>query len=176
MQPQMQPASYPSLHGNGPYAAQPMSAPYSAHQPQYGSYGNDIGVGHQQQPGVMLGNPGAIQQNTDHNIASQYGYGHSSGALHDGQHVPHALGPGTMPVDPRVLPSNQAIGVGVTASVPAMVGGASGLQPPMGTSQMTGQGLGISEGFPCVRLRGLPFESTEQDVEGWLVGSGSPVR
>ena len=171
----MQPATYPGTQGNVQYSSQPVSGPYSMTQPHHAAYGNNAGVVQQQQPGLMLGNPGPVQQGVEYNTVPQYGFADNT-AFHSNQQIPQALGVVGPPSDPRVHPPvNQSMGASTVAGGMAVNGRVSGLQPAVGLTQGIGQGMGISEGFPCVRLRGIPFDANEQDVEGWLVGLGSPA-
>lgn len=152
-----------------------MALPYPMDLLQQSAYNTGDGVGQQQHPDVMLGHVRPLQANEEYNPATPYGYNQNNNSLQNSQLAPQAAVPNNVPVDPRLLRPAGVGGVGVPASAPPLLGGASGFQNPQDTSQMVGQGLGISEGFPCVRLRGLPFEATEQDVEGWLVGVGPPL-
>ena len=164
MQPQLPPTMYHGMPGNISYNPQPGSGPYMS-QPQQAVYGNTGGF-QQQQPGVMMGGAGPMQHNVDYGTVAQYGFAPDS--------VPQGNQQMSQPVGHTVLgqpPSvNQSMGPSPIAIGSTVGGGAGALNPPVGISQAVGQGMGISEGFPCVRLRGLPFDANEQDVEGWLVG------
>lgn len=58
-------------------------------------------------------------------------------------------------------------------------GGMYGYDPNMGGPMMggmvAGYGAGMEPMFPCVKLRGLPFEVNEDDIRMFLVG-GSDGR
>ena len=159
------------MPGNVPYNSQPGPGPYSMSQPQQAVYGNTGGF-QQQQPGVMMGGSGPMQHNLDYGTVSQYGFASDSVPLQGNQQISPPVGLAMLGQPPSV---NQSMGASSIAIGSAMGGGAGAVNPPGGISQAIGQGMGISEGFPCVRLRGLPFDANEQDVEGWLVGFGSFV-
>lgn len=77
-------------------------------------------------------------------------------------------------IDPTIFQStssgfgqNFSQNMGSNLSVGPNVGN-MGMGPKSGLTQSFGQGMGISEGFPCVKLRGLPFDANEQDIAAWL--------
>lgn len=59
--------------------------------------------------------------------------------------------------------------------------GYGGIGPEMPMGMMGGQDMGMGMGmgmervFPCVRLRGLPFDVTEDEIRIFLVSIQAPI-
>ena len=58
-----------------------------------------------------------------------------------------------------------------------MYGQAYGQAPPMGLPMDAAAGAGMPghPGFPCIKLRGLPYDVVEDDVPGFLVRAPPPL-
>lgn len=141
-----------------------------------GRFGNDfgaVGLGVPAGLGPSLGSgmtPNSMQQHMGqtlgpslgqtHNLMSDVGLSmlHSIGSG-GGQNVMHNMVNPNLSLGSNLSNPNQSLG--------SM--GSAHLEAQGGLSQAMGQGMGISEGFPCVKLRGLPFDATEQDIAVWLV-------
>lgn len=173
---------YVDINGNAQYAAQPAASTFTPPQAQQPAYGTNNGAAQQGFVPVLSGGLSGDAMPLEHSMG--YGHistsGHVNNSLHN-SHLPHSMGHTMQVVGSGVIPTaNQNFGgSGIIPTANQNLGGnalGGGAEVhPMGAmgaiSQIKGPGMGISEGFPCVRLRGLPFEANEQDVEVWLVGA-----
>lgn len=113
-----------------------------------------------------MGLPGQLGQSLGSGLPPSMGQ-------HLGQHMGQNMAQSLHPdMGPSMLHN---IGSGIGQNMVPSMGGNLSMAPNMaleaqgGLSQALGQGMGISEGFPCVKLRGLPFDASEQDIAVWLV-------
>lgn len=159
LQPNMQPGVAGTQHPSTMYSGVPMNMNGANMGNQYGMAGLSTAGQYGQGMGTTL----SMSQNMG-NIAGPPQLGHP-GMSDVGTNMVHSLGQGMgQNMMQSMAPNNMSMGA------PDM-GGAQ-LEAQAGLAPALGQGMGISEGFPCVKLRGLPFDANEQDIAVWLVCLG----
>lgn len=162
MQSNLQPNMQPGVAGTQlAYNGVPMNSGVNMGN-QYGMAG--LGTAGQYGQGLGTGTTPSMSQNFGNNAGPPMGH---PGVSDMGTNLVHGLGSGMGQNMVQSMGSNMPMGA------PNM-GGAQ-LEAQAGLAPALGQGMGISEGFPCVKLRGLPFDANEQDIAVWLVCLG-PLR
>ncbi|KAL3147949.1 hypothetical protein ABBQ38_014244 [Trebouxia sp. C0009 RCD-2024] len=155
MQPNLQPNMQPGVAGTQlAYNGVPMNSGVNMGN-QYGMAG--LGTAGQYGQGLGTGTTPSMSQNIGNNAGPPMGH---PGVSDMGTNMVHGLGSGMGQNMMQSMGSNMPMGA------PNM----GGAQPEAqaGLAPALGQGMGISEGFPCVKLRGLPFDANEQDIAVWL--------
>ena len=156
MQPNMQPGMAGTQQGSGAYNGVPANMNGVNMGNQYGMAG--VGSAGQLGQGLGTGTTPNMSQNPGNSIGPQMGYN----AMPDmGANMQYGIGSGM----------GQMQNMASSMSMAPNMGG-SQMEAQAGLAPAVGQGMGISEGFPCVKLRGLPFDANEQDVAVWLVCLG----
>ncbi len=157
-------------HSNGLHSALPPDMSGTRFDNNFGAVGMGVpsALGHSLGSGLTTS---SVQSQVGKHMGQNMGGSHTMapdmgpGILHSmgsggGQNMMHNMGNANLSLGSNM--SNPNLSLGSMAS--------GGLEAPQGgLSQAMGQGMGISEGFPCVKLRGLPFDAIEQDIAVWLV-------
>ena len=158
LQPNMQPGMASTQQGSGAYNGVPANMNGVSMGNQYGMAG--VGTAGQLGQGTTPNMSQNLGQNPGNSIGPQMGYN----AMPDmGTNMSYGLGSG--------MGQNMMQSMASSMSMAPNMGGTQ-LEAQAGLAPALGQGMGISEGFPCVKLRGLPFDANEQDVAVWLVCLG----
>ena len=159
LQPNMQPGMAGTQQGSGVYNGVPMNMNGMNMGNQYGMVG--LGTAGQLGQGLSTSTTPSMSQNLGQNPGSNVGPQMGHTAMPDmGANMLHGLGSGMGQNMMQSMASNMSM-------APNM--GGTQLEAQAGLAPALGQGMGISEGFPCVKLRGLPFDANEQDIAIWLV-------
>ncbi len=134
--------------------------PINMNRSQLGNGFGAIGTGMPAQLGQSLGSgmPPSMGQHVGQNLGQNMGQSLNPDL---GPNMLHSIGSGVGQNSMQNM-GNPNLSMGSSM-------GSLGLEGQGGLSQALGQGMGISEGFPCVKLRGLPFDANEQDIAVWLV-------
>jgi hypothetical protein len=156
-------------YSNGLHSALPPDMSGTRFDNNFGAVGMGVpsALGHSLGSGLTTS---SVQSQVGQHMGQNMGGSHTMapdmgpGILHSigsggGQNVMHNMGNPNLSLGSNM--SNPNLSLGSMAS--------AGLEAQGGLSQAMGQGMGISEGFPCVKLRGLPFDAIEQDIAVWLV-------